>query len=111
MDFQAFGEKMSPKSRPIDTPPFYAAQFFPLTRKSMGGVLVDLDCRVLDKSGRVVPGLFAVGEVTGFGGINGKAALEECRRTDDDRFCSGRFHQLGVSEMPRRREGRQAETP
>jgi succinate dehydrogenase/fumarate reductase flavoprotein subunit len=75
VDFQAFGEKMSPKSRPIDTPPFYAAQFFPLTRKSMGGVLVDLDCRVLDKSGRVGPGLFA-GEVTGFGGINGKAALE-----------------------------------
>jgi succinate dehydrogenase/fumarate reductase flavoprotein subunit len=42
----------------------------------MGGVDVDLDCRVLDNSGRVIPGLFAVGEVTGFGGINGKAALE-----------------------------------
>jgi predicted oxidoreductase len=76
VDFQAFGEKTFPKPRPIDTPPFYAAQFFPLTRKSMGGVDVDLDCRVLDRSGRVVPGLFAVGEVTGFGGINGKAALE-----------------------------------
>jgi uncharacterized protein len=37
---------------------------------------VDLDCRVLDRSGRPIPGLFAVGEVTGFGGINGKAALE-----------------------------------
>ena len=76
VDFQAFGEKTSPKPRPIDTPPFYAAQFFPLTRKSMGGVDVDLDCRVLDRSGRPIPGLFAVGEVTGFGGINGKAALE-----------------------------------
>ena len=51
-------------------------QFFPLTRKSMGGVDVDPDCRVLDKSGRPISGLFAVGEVTGFGGINGKAALE-----------------------------------
>jgi flavocytochrome c len=76
VDFQAFGEKTSPKPRPIDTPPFYAAQFFPLTRKSMGGVDVDLDCRVLDKSGRFISGLLAVGEVTGFGGINGKAALE-----------------------------------
>jgi hypothetical protein len=42
----------------------------------MGGVDVDLDCRVLDKSGHAIPGLYAVGEVTGFGGINGKAALE-----------------------------------
>ena len=76
VDFQAFGEKTVPKPKPIDTPPFYAAQFFPLTRKSMGGIDVDMDCHVLDKSGRVIPGLFAVGEVTGFGGINGKAALE-----------------------------------
>ena len=42
----------------------------------MGGVDVNVDCRVLDKAGRPIPGLFAVGEVTGFGGINGKAALE-----------------------------------
>jgi uncharacterized protein len=42
----------------------------------MGGVDVDMDCRVMDTSGRIIPGLFAVGEVTGFGGINGKAALE-----------------------------------
>jgi succinate dehydrogenase/fumarate reductase flavoprotein subunit len=76
LDFQAFGEKTSPKPKPIGTPPFYAAQFFPLTRKSMGGIDVDPDCRVLDKAGRAIPGLFAVGEVTGFGGINGKAALE-----------------------------------
>ena len=76
VDFQAFGEKTVPKPKPIDTPPFYAAQFFPLTRKSMGGIDVDMDCHVLDKSGRAIPGLFAVGEVTGFGGINGKAALE-----------------------------------
>jgi len=76
LDFKAFGEKTFPKPKPIDTPPFYAAQFFPLTRKSMGGVDVDMDCRVLDNRGRVIPGLFAVGEVTGFDGINGKAALE-----------------------------------
>ena len=42
----------------------------------MGGIGVDLDCRVLDQAGRPIPGLVAVGEVTGFGGINGKAALE-----------------------------------
>jgi uncharacterized protein len=75
-DFSAFTEKTFPKPKPIGTPPFYAAQFFPITRKSMGGVDVDMQCRVLDSSGKPIPGLYAVGEVTGFGGINGKAALE-----------------------------------
>jgi predicted oxidoreductase len=75
-DFQAFGAKTFPKPRKIDTQPFYAAQFFPITRKSMGGVNVDLQCRVLRSDGTPVLGLYAVGEVTGFGGINGKAALE-----------------------------------
>ncbi|MGH9772233.1 MAG: FAD-dependent oxidoreductase [Candidatus Acidiferrales bacterium] len=64
------------KPYPIKKPPFYAVQFFPITRKTMGGVDVDTKCRVLSKSGRPIPDLYAVGEVTGFGGINGKAALE-----------------------------------
>lgn len=76
VDFQALGAKTFPKPKPIDTPPFYAAQFFPLTRKSMGGIDIDTDCRVLDTIRPRHPGLFAVGEVTGFAGINGKAALE-----------------------------------
>src|SRR6185436_4925352 len=60
----------------IGTPPFYAVQFFPLARKSLGGVVVDLSCRVLDKQNQPIPGLYAVGELTGVGGINGRAALE-----------------------------------
>ena len=76
LDFKAFGERTFPKPLAIETPPFYAAQFFPITRKSMGGIDVDLECRVLDKTGRAIAGLFAVGEVAGFAGINGKAALE-----------------------------------
>jgi len=64
---------MSPK---IEKPPFYAMQAYPLTRKSMGGVAIDLACRVLDKQKRTIPGLYAVGELTGLAGINGKAALE-----------------------------------
>jgi len=75
-DFQAFGPRTTPKPKPINTPPFYAARFFPITRKSMGGVKVDTECRVLNSAGNAIPGLFAVGEVTGFGGINGRAALE-----------------------------------
>jgi succinate dehydrogenase/fumarate reductase flavoprotein subunit len=51
-------------------------QAYPLTRKSMGGVRIDLACRVLDTNGTRIPGLYAVGELTGLAGINGKAALE-----------------------------------
>ena len=68
-----FSNKASPK---IATAPFYAVQTFPLTRKSMGGVAIDLQCRVLDKQKQPIPGLYAVGELTGLAGINGKAALE-----------------------------------
>ncbi len=47
-----------------------------LTRKSMGGVRIDTSCRVLTADGTPIPGLFAVGEVSGFGGLNGNASLE-----------------------------------
>jgi uncharacterized protein len=60
----------------VRKPPFRAIAIYPVTRKSMGGLAIDLDCRVLDGRGRAIAGLFAVGEVTGFGGINGKASLE-----------------------------------
>ena len=75
-DFHVFGPGTTFKPHRIERPPFYAVQFFPITRKTMGGVTVDAECRVLSRRGAVIPGLFAVGEVTGFGGINGKAALE-----------------------------------
>ena len=44
-DFGRFGaeDELSPLAS-IDQPPFYAIQFFPMTRKSMGGVAVDGDC-------------------------------------------------------------------
>lgn len=60
----------------IANPPYYAIQMFPLARKSLGGLRVDAQARVLDKKLRPIPGLFAAGEVTGFAGINGKAGLE-----------------------------------
>ena len=68
-----FSNSASPK---ISTPPYYAMQTYPLTRKSMGGVAIDLSCRVVDKQKKAIPGLYAVGELTGLAGINGKAALE-----------------------------------
>jgi succinate dehydrogenase/fumarate reductase flavoprotein subunit len=60
----------------VATPPFYAVTFYPLARKSMGGIRIDTDSRVLDKDAKPIAGFLAAGEVTGFGGINGKAGLE-----------------------------------
>jgi succinate dehydrogenase/fumarate reductase flavoprotein subunit len=67
-DFGRFGPGGS-AARPakIEAPPFYAVQFFPITRKSMGGIQVDRCCRVLDRQGQPIPGLYAVGELAGFG--------------------------------------------
>ena len=49
-----------------------------LTRKSLGGLQTDLESRALDASGQPIPGLYAVGEVAGFGGggYHGYNALE-----------------------------------
>jgi flavocytochrome c len=60
----------------IEQPPFYALRTFPVTRKSMGGVLIDVSGRVLDRKGNPIKGLYGVGELTGFGRVNGKAGLE-----------------------------------
>lgn len=63
---------------PLTEPPFYALQFWPLARKNQGGVRTDLQCRVLDGGGQVIPGLYAAGELCGFAGghISGTRSLE-----------------------------------
>lgn len=63
---------------PIAEPPFYALQFWPLARKNQGGIRTDLQCRVLDDGGQVIPGLYAAGELCGFAGghISGTRSLE-----------------------------------
>jgi predicted oxidoreductase len=55
-----------------------AIREFIISRKSMGGLQTDLACRVLDRAGRPLPGLYAAGESAGFGGggMNGKRGLE-----------------------------------
>ncbi|MDX8491155.1 FAD-binding dehydrogenase [Mesorhizobium sp. VK22B] len=60
------------------TGPLIAVRLNVLTRKTLGGLETDLDSRVLDADGQPVPGLYAVGEVAGFGGggVHGYAALE-----------------------------------
>ena len=40
---------------------------------TMGGIQIDTGCRVLDEKGKIIPGLYAAGEVTG--GIHGANRL------------------------------------
>jgi hypothetical protein len=58
--------------------PLIAVRLNVLTRKTLGGLQTDLDSRVIGADGQPVPGLYAAGEVAGFGGggVHGYAALE-----------------------------------
>ncbi len=58
--------------------PLIAVRLSILTRKTLGGVETDLSGRVLQADGQPIPGLYAAGEVAGFGGggVHGYRALE-----------------------------------
>lgn len=58
--------------------PLIAIRLHFISRKSMGGLQTDLQCRVLNGSGQAMPNLYAVGEAAGFGGggTSGKRSLE-----------------------------------
>jgi uncharacterized protein len=61
-----------------DAGPLIAVRLNILTRKTLGGLQTDLDSRVIGVDGSPVLGLYAAGEVAGFGGggVHGYAALE-----------------------------------
>lgn len=58
--------------------PLIAVRLNILTRKTLGGLETDLSARVLQANGEPLPGLYAAGEVAGFGGggMHGYRALE-----------------------------------
>ena len=78
------GDKLTKRAHPIGKVtdpkqgPLIAVKLHILTRKTLGGLETDLSARVLDSAGQPLPGLYAAGEVAGFGGggMHGYAALE-----------------------------------
>ncbi|MGB7433471.1 MAG: FAD-binding dehydrogenase [Ahrensia sp.] len=48
--------------------PLIAVKLHIVTRKSLGGFQTNLDSQMVDAKGNAIPGLFAAGEVAGFGG-------------------------------------------
>ena len=59
--------------RRIEKAPFYAIEIEPAVHHTMGGLKINTEAQVLDKNDKVIPGLFAAGEVTG--GIHGANRL------------------------------------
>ena len=72
--------RVAPPHRILDPAagPLIAVKLSILTRKTLGGLHTDLDGRVLQVSGEPLPGVYAAGEVAGFGGggMHGYRALE-----------------------------------
>jgi uncharacterized protein len=58
--------------------PLIGVKLHVLTRKTLGGIQTDLQSRALGRDGQPIPGLYAAGEVAGFGGggVHGYNALE-----------------------------------
>jgi predicted oxidoreductase len=61
-----------------DAGPLVAVRLNLITRKTLGGLETDLSGRVLRPGGEVFPGLYAAGEIAGFGGggMHGYRSLE-----------------------------------
>ncbi|MDO5701735.1 MAG: flavocytochrome c [Lachnospiraceae bacterium] len=53
----------------LSTAPYYAIKIAPGIHHTMGGVHIDTETHVIDTNGKVIPGLFAAGEVVG--GVHG----------------------------------------
>ncbi|MDA3629257.1 FAD-binding dehydrogenase [Saccharopolyspora oryzae] len=77
------GDKVSRVAKPhriLDPShgPLIAVRLNVLTRKTLGGVQTNLDSQVIGPDGAPLPGLYAAGEVAGFGGggVHGYNALE-----------------------------------
>lgn len=77
------GDKLIRTARPHrildpEKGPLIAVRLNILTRKTLGGFETDLDARVFGTNGEIVPGLYAAGEVSGFGGggVHGYRSLE-----------------------------------
>ncbi|MBU4465167.1 MAG: FAD-binding dehydrogenase [Actinobacteria bacterium] len=58
--------------------PLIAVKLHVVTRKSLGGIETDLGARALAPGGAAIPGLYAAGEASGFGGggVHGYRSLE-----------------------------------
>jgi fumarate reductase flavoprotein subunit len=87
-------EKETPKMFPVRQGPFYAVEVKPAIIGVTGaGLDIDRQCRVLDQTGKAIPGLYAAGETAGV--------------TQGKRYAGGGFS-IGPAVVLGREAGRQA---
>lgn len=60
-------------ARALEKAPFYAIEVSPAVHHTMGGIKITKNAEVIAKTGKVIPGLYAAGEVTG--GVHGANRL------------------------------------
>ena len=61
----AFGRSADYMTQPIGDGPYYIVEQKPRFATTMGGLVIDTDLHVINKSGEVISGLYAAGEVVG----------------------------------------------
>ena len=59
--------------RPMTEGPWYVVKKVPTIHHTMGGIKINTKAQVIDTKGKVIPGLYAAGEVTG--GVHGENRL------------------------------------
>jgi flavocytochrome c len=75
-----FGKIIEPWMTALVKAPFYSMMIAPKTHYSLGGLVTNTDTQVLNMDGQIIPGLFAVGEVTGL--THGANRLGSCSVTE-----------------------------
>lgn len=60
-------------ARTLEKAPYYAIEVSPAVHHTMGGIQINEKAEVLAKTGKIIPGLYAAGEVTG--GVHGANRL------------------------------------
>lgn len=76
----SFGKIIKPWMSAILKEPLYVMKINPKTHYSLGGIVTDVDTHVLDTQGKIVKGLYTVGEVTGL--THGANRLGSCSVTE-----------------------------
>lgn len=94
-----FGKVMSDTMKKIENGPYYAIPQWPSVHHTMGGLSITPNAEVLDADGKIIPGLFAAGEVTG--GIHGTNRLGSNADADACTFgmVAGNMASTGVNPV------------
>lgn len=88
------GRRVNEDLKPQTDGPWYVSRLSPKVHHTMGGILTTPKAEVVDVQGKVIPGLYAAGEVTG--GVHGAVRLGS--NATSDCIINGRIAGQNVSK-------------